>query len=141
MSWWGPPGWTPEGEIHPPFPSPQRGYDARGVPSLGVYVVPHLLLVSIATGMALTFEQQATSAALVVASLYIVWTGMGWAGLFEQRKWVVPVELSRLVTMAAAALWWGNGQALIPVLLTVAVVTLCAASAAWVWTRREALVA
>ena len=141
MSWWGPPGWTPQGEIHPPFPSPQRGYDARGVPSLGVYVVPHLLLVSIATGMALTFEQQATTAALVVASLYIVWTGMGWAGLFEQRKWVVPVELSRLATMAVAALWWGNGQTLIPVLLTVAVVTLSAASAAWVWTRREALVA
>ena len=69
------------------------------------------------------------------------WTGMGWAGLFERRRWAVPLELCRLVAVGVAALVWGAGQPIVPVLLAVTVVIMCIASAGWVWSRRAALVA
>jgi sterol desaturase/sphingolipid hydroxylase (fatty acid hydroxylase superfamily) len=141
MAWWGPPGWTPDGEVHPPFPAPDRGYDARSIPALGPYVVAHLIPVATATAMALTFDKQAPLGVLLLAGIYIIWTGMGWAGLFERRRWAVSLELCRLVAVGAAALVWGAGQSLVAVLLAVTVVIMCVASAAWVWSRRAALVA
>jgi hypothetical protein len=91
--------------------------------------------------MALTFDKQAPLGVLLLAGIYIIWTGMGWAGLFERRRWAVSLELCRLVAVGAAALVWGAGQSLVAVLLAVTVVIMCVASAAWVWSRRAALVA
>ncbi len=140
MTWWGPPGWTAEGEVHPPFPPAGRGYDVRNIRSLGAYAVSHLLPVSIAMGLALTFEKHAPLAALIGASVYVFWSGMGWAGLYERRRWAIPLELSRLVVLAGVALLWSIGQPVVGVLLGITVMVMCVGSGLWVWTNRHALV-
>ncbi len=141
MAWWGPPGWTPSGEVHPPFPSPQRGYDAGSAANIGPYVVAHLLPVAAVLGLALTFEKQAPVISLVLAAAYVLWSGMVWSGLFEQRRWAVPLEIGRLLSVCVGAAAWAVGQPVLGIVLGVAVVLMSLASLSWVWSHRRLLVA
>jgi sterol desaturase/sphingolipid hydroxylase (fatty acid hydroxylase superfamily) len=136
----GPPGWTPEGERHPPFPSPDRGYDRQSIARLWPYIVAHLLPVTVVLSVVLSLEAQLSQGVLILASAYIVWTSLAWAGLVERRNWALPFELGRLVVVTSGALLWGVGQALVPVLIAVSIIAMSLASAAWVWGHRQALV-
>jgi alkylglycerol monooxygenase len=137
--WWMPPGWTPAGIVTPPFPAPDRGYDADGPAGLHVYAVGHLLPIIGLMGLVLTFEQSLPVLGMVGIALGIIWTAMGWAGLFERRSWSISVELSRLVALGggavALAVWRGD----LYWLLAAGVVLFALWSAHWVWRSRVAL--
>jgi len=139
--WWGPPGWTPSGEVHPPFPSPMRGYDATGAPELPAYVVAHLIPVVALMGWILTLDKVLAHPVLLAGAVAVIWTGMGWAGLFEKRGWGVPLELSRLAVIAVSGVLWAVTQPTEVLVFAAVLAGACMASAAWVWSRRAVLVA
>jgi len=137
--WCAPPGWTPDGVEHPDFPSAGRGYDADGPRGLHPYVFSHLAPVSVATGLVIAFDRIAPAVWLAGAAIYIAWTGLGWAGMFERRGWALPMEISRLATLtitgvicaaAMGGLWWGAAAA---------VAVASGASGAWLWRVRAEL--
>jgi hypothetical protein len=96
--------------------------------------------VTVALSVVLSLEAQLSQGVLILASAYIVWTSLAWAGLVERRSWALPLELGRLVVVTSGALLWGVGQALVPVLIAVSIIAMSLASAAWVWGHRQALV-
>ncbi len=101
--WVAEPGWTPSGVQHPPFPAPRRGYNANAVPSLGPYILMHLMPVGIATAYVIAYSNIWPPPWLALGSGYIFWTGMNWAGLLEGEAWARPSEWLRLVVILLGA--------------------------------------
>jgi len=101
--WFAEPGWTPAGVQHPPFPAPNRGYNANAVPLLGAYILTHLIPVGTATAYVIAYSNIWPAPWLGLGSAYIFWTGMNWAGLLEGEAWARPSEWLRLVIVLAAA--------------------------------------
>ena len=101
--WWAEPGWTPSGVVRPDFPAAGRGYDVNMMEGKGGYIVAHLGAVSIATGLVIAYSNVARPFWLGLGALYIVWSGLNWAGLLEGRSWARPSEVARLGAVAAVA--------------------------------------
>ncbi len=104
--WFAEPGWTPAGVQTPPFPAPNRGYDANSVPKLGAYILTHLMPVGIATAFVIAYSNIWAATWLGLGAGYIFWTGMNWAGLLEGESWARPSEWTRLIVVAAGAAAW-----------------------------------
>jgi len=105
------PGWTPAGVQLPEFPSPLRGYDANAMAGQGGYVIAHLAPVSAVTGLVIAHSELWPPGWLGLGAVYILWTGLNWAGLLEDRVWVKWSEPVRLVTVAGAGGWLAMDQA------------------------------
>jgi len=101
--WWAEPGWTPSGVVRSDFPAAGRGYDVNMMEGKGGYIVVHLGAVSIATGLVIAYSKVASPFWLGLGALYIVWSGLNWAGLLEGRSWARPSEVARLGAVAAVA--------------------------------------
>ena len=102
--WFAVPGWTPQGIELPSFPAPGRGYDGDAAPGLRLYMVVHLMPVIVATSLVIAFSSIWHPAWLVVGSIYIAWTGLGWARIVEAKSGAVTLEKIRLVTVGTAAI-------------------------------------
>ncbi|MEC9389269.1 MAG: sterol desaturase family protein [Myxococcota bacterium] len=103
--WWSEPGWTPEGVRPSSFPAPGRGYDANHMSGAlrSAYIAGHLGAVSVVTALVITFSKVASPLWLGFGALYIAWSAVNWAGLFEARRWAVPSEGLRLVAVGTIA--------------------------------------
>jgi len=101
--WWAEPGWTPSGVVRPDFPAAGRGYDVNMMEGKGGYIVAHLGAVSIATGLVIAYSKVASPFWLGLGAIYIVWSGLNWAGLLEGRNWARSSEFARLGAVAAVA--------------------------------------
>jgi len=106
--WFAEPGWTPSGVQLPPFPAPNRGYNANAVPNLGAYIVTHLLPVGTATAYVIAYSKLWPASWLGLGAAYIFWTGMNWAGLLEGEAWARPSEWIRLVVVGFGAAFWAT---------------------------------
>ncbi len=107
-AWFAPPEWTPTGHsefAHTVYPPPGRGFDDDAPKGLHKYVLLHLVPVGLTMTWMLTFDASLPTSVLTLCSVVIVWTAIGWAGLFEGRRWVLPVEWGRHLGLAGLALW------------------------------------
>ena len=101
-----PPEWTPQGSASVTFPAPDRGYDESPPNTLKTYTLLNLVPVGIVTALMLTFEQSLELHWLCIASSYIIWSLIAWAGFFENRSWGYPVEMARLLSLFGVGMYW-----------------------------------
>lgn len=140
-----PPGWYPEelGGVQKPqevTAATFRKYHTRSPHGLNNYVMLHFVILLIGTTaflfeyQDLSFAENAAITALIILSL----VNMG--GIFEGRRWVFAMEMTRLlsVVIAPALLLQGSGM-MVPVVVSAAL--LAASSAAWLSTYRRWLTA
>ncbi len=109
--WLKPPAWRPKGlEQFPPAPEVRpesyRKYEPPAVPGLPFYVAVHFVLVAVLlTWLMFTSKQQ--PAVLVWSSIgLILLSALVWGGLFERKRWAVPVEVVRLLAAAGLCAWF-----------------------------------
>jgi hypothetical protein len=98
--WIAPPEWIAQGE--PPaadYPPPGRGYDHDAGTAIHGYALGQLIILIALMTVILTFEATVPVGWKLLASGFILWTGIAWAGLFEQRSWAAPTEWWRLAAM------------------------------------------
>jgi alkylglycerol monooxygenase len=121
--WFARPGWRPPGLEHlqpepraqapsgPPAREITRDqqikYQPRGVPGVAPYVALQFLPVAVATTWIVWVEQTAPLGSLVGPSAWVLLTTFVWGGLFESRRWALPLELARLAAGAALAQAYG----------------------------------
>ncbi len=115
----------------------QRGYDSNLGRSLHGYVLLHLVPVGTLMAWMLTYDMTLPRPVLALGSLVIVWTAVGWAGMFEGRSWALATELARHVGLAVALGFLATSGAPLPV--TVLGLLFLAGSVAWLLNQRQAL--
>ena len=138
--WFAPPEWIAEGEPPAPaYPPPGRGYDVDTGKGAYSYALGQLLvLVLLMTGL-LTFESYVPFGWKLLCSGFILWTGLTWAGLFEQRAWGAPLEWCRLLAVFVVGLLLTSSQPTLDFVgYGMAAVALTSAFA--LWRCRDALV-
>jgi len=139
-AWVAPPEWTPataEGRPAKGGFMEQRGYDSNLGSSLHGYILLHLAPVAALMTWMLTFDTSLSKWTLALGSLVIVWTAIGWAGMFENRPWALPAELLRHGALAALLIFLALGGGAIQLILCA--LLFLAASALWLLRRRSAL--
>lgn len=107
--WFAPPEWRPQdlGGKHqiPKVNRKQRQlYNKTGSISVRRFVAVEFVLVTAATVMFLLLQNQKTTAQMAPLALWIVATVLGWAGLFEGKKWVRPLNGVRVPLLGVAIL-------------------------------------
>lgn len=111
---WKSPAWTPRGKVAPSEADLVARPKHESPASLGVAVyalVQYVPLVA-ATFLMLLWQPTASPRALAVAAVLVFWTLLGVGGLLDGRRWAVPVEVARLMAVAAAVLAWVPAQGL-----------------------------
>jgi len=145
-AWIAPPEWLPSDA--PGLPGKdafmeQRGYNSNLGRSLHGYVLLHLAPVGALMTWMLTYDTSLSQSVLAAGSLVIVWTALGWAGMFEGRSWALPAELVRHGGLAATLVFLAFAPLEPFPRLSPAITALCllflAASVAWLLKQREAL--
>jgi sterol desaturase/sphingolipid hydroxylase (fatty acid hydroxylase superfamily) len=114
---WKPPGWRPEGV--PPYPGLADGsyltrpkYEARPPRRRRVYVVVQFGLGLAATAALMLGHDAAPRPVLAAGAAFVGLTLATCAGLFESRRWAVPLEAARVglvALVAAGAIAWKAG--------------------------------
>ncbi len=135
-----PPGWFPGAkpeDYAKEFPAPTRGYDADTSASFKRYVIVHFIPIALLMGGVIAYKKYVPVAPAIAAASFVFLTLAVWGGLFESRRWAVPLEGLRLVTMVAIASWvavqWP--AFLVPAAISAA---LAVGSAAWLLKQRLA---
>ena len=139
-AWIAPPEWLPSDPAG--FPKgdafmEQRGYDSDLSRSLHGYVVVHLAPVGTLMAWMLTYDMTLPKSVLALGSLAIVWTAIGWAGMFEGKPWALGSELARHGALLAALLLLAAGGGSLPV--AGGGLLLLALSLVWLLRRRADL--
>ncbi|MEC9072426.1 MAG: sterol desaturase family protein, partial [Myxococcota bacterium] len=134
-NWFMPPGWAPGGVVEPTFPAPDRGYDSDAPTSVQIYVLVHMLPVSIVMTRLMNVTPEDPVWMLVLGAGSVFWAVMAWAAIFQRRSWTLPLELSRLAVLAGLGAWWTLSGTVWPDVGPV-VVVLAVASLVWFWSRR-----
>ena len=100
--WWKRPGFIPEGaEDALPAVLDRTRYDARCSPAVSVYILVQFLLTA-AAATVLLFSSDRWSLLLDGALVALVLlTTLVWSGLFEAKRWATPLEVGRLLAIAA----------------------------------------
>jgi len=103
-AWIAPPEWLPGRGVAQSEKGAfmeRRGYDRALGSALHGYVFLHLVPVGLLMTWMLTYDTSLSVSVLATGSLIIVWTAVGWAGMFEGRPWALPVEIVRHIGLAA----------------------------------------
>jgi len=97
--WFMPPEWTVNGPLNnaAAFNGSDRGYDVDHAKKHRIYILMNFILVSSGAGILITFEQYIPMNVLVIGTGFSMLTFMGWAGLFEGRRWAWSLETVRLL--------------------------------------------
>jgi sterol desaturase/sphingolipid hydroxylase (fatty acid hydroxylase superfamily) len=98
-----PPPWTPPGVPHAPEPE-VRGRAKHDPPlstRVRVYALVQLVPAVVATTFAIWHRDDAPRPLLAAVAVLVVWTLLALGGLLDGRRWAVPVETGRWVSMAA----------------------------------------
>jgi alkylglycerol monooxygenase len=139
-AWIAPPEWLPRDSSELEGKDgymEQRGYNNNLGRPLHGYVLLHLAPVAALMMWMITYDLTLPKSVMAVCTVVIIWTAVGWAGMFEGRSWALPTELARHVSLAAALVSLAASGGPIP---ATAVGLLClAASMAWLLKRRGAL--
>jgi len=103
--WVAPPEWVAAGEPEPAgYPPPGRGYDSDTAPGAYSYALGQLVVLIALMTVVLTFESYIPTAWKLLASFFILWTGITWAGFYDQRRWAQPLEWCRLLALVVVGL-------------------------------------
>ncbi len=140
--WFMPPEWRPA-ELGGPVTVPEASRETQHKYRLGIsralsaYVAVHFVIVTVATTVFLWIAAHAPPQVLALLAGLILATVIAWGGLFESRRWAVPLELARLALVVAALAWlWRDSPAVFPV--AGAAVAGAVVSGAWLlWLRQE----
>ena len=134
-----PPEWTPKaaGEVAKGDFMQGRGFDHNLGPALHPYVMLHLLPVGTLMAWMLTYDQTLSKSVLATGSVAIVWAGIGWAGLFEGKRWALGSEIARHLAIACALI--GLGVAGIAPIFAALGVLLTLCSLSWLMLRKSAI--
>jgi len=98
--WVAPPDWRPAdlgGQVI--IPEVDRGayrkYDSEASSAVDRYVVSQFLFVAAGTSAIMWFSRAMSAPLLAVSSGWVLVAVVGWGGLFEGRRWAVPLEVAR----------------------------------------------
>lgn len=108
--WFARPGWNPETRqvefAAEPDPEQFRKFEGPALsPTLRRYVLVNFALLSIAITALLMVENILPAPQLAAAGTVIVLATLAWSGLFERRRWAVPLEVGRIVASIAVLAW------------------------------------
>lgn len=115
LVWVMPPEWQPA-DLGGPVAIPEVTRDAQvryasRVPRAIVgYVVAQFAVVAVITTGTLVFQKDTPPEQLAAVTAIVLAMLAAWGGLFENKRWAVPLELARLVAIPPIALWiaWGS---------------------------------
>jgi alkylglycerol monooxygenase len=114
--WFASPAWSPEGV--PPYPGMADGsyvrrpkYDPPAPRGRVLYVVVQFAIAVLVTAVLMFTQEAAPRRALAVGAVLVTLTLSTSAGLLEERRWAVPVEVVRLLLVLAAVAWLGIDRA------------------------------
>jgi hypothetical protein len=102
------------------------------------YVLLHLLPVSVIMVLLMNAGSDESVLLISLGAVYVFWTAMGWAAIFERKSRTLKLELTRLVALAGFGAWWAVQGWTLPVLGPV-VVVFALANLAWFWRRQDFL--
>lgn len=108
--WFKPPEWRPA-DLGGPVTIPeasretQQRYDTPVSPALVRYVALGFALLTVATTLLIARSEALGWGAVVVLSAWVLASLVGFSGLFERKRWALPVELGRHVLMVVAVGW------------------------------------
>jgi alkylglycerol monooxygenase len=141
--WVAPPEWRPDdlgGPVTIPEvrPGERRKYDTPATRGLDWYVGVQFGLAAVATTGFLLWQDTLPWYQLAAFGLVLLAALTSWGGLFERRRWALPLELSRHAAAITVSLWLTAGApAAFPV--TVATTVVSVVSALWLgWLVRPA---
>lgn len=105
--WVASPGWTPPGVEPPPThdveSEPRIRYRTETPLAVGIYVLAQFPIAALAL-VALMVESANLGLAWSLAvAVLILSAQVAWGGLFEAKRWAVPLELARLAVIAGIA--------------------------------------
>jgi sterol desaturase/sphingolipid hydroxylase (fatty acid hydroxylase superfamily) len=142
--WFMPPEWRPldlsngVGYVTIPEASreTQKKYEQRVPLGLSAYVAVSFAAVAAITGAFLWFADEAPFALLAAACALILATMIVWGGLFEGKRWAVPMEAARICATALFALWFARESPRF-VAVAILVIAVSLVMAAWVLRYRR----
>ncbi len=142
--WVARPGWRPEGlDAYPQAKAIARSDQQKYAPSvsngLALYVTSHFIPVITGLVVLLWFEHPNMPWTLTLVAGSILLANLSWGGLFERKRWAVPVELIRIFACGAGGcLLLASLDGALPMIGVAVIVTAGVASVAFLWTWRSA---
>jgi hypothetical protein len=118
--WFMPPEWQPA-DLGGPVTVPEASRDAQQKYQLPVsrglaaYVVVNFVIVTAATTVFLWIAASARTSVLALLCGLILASVIAWGGLFESKRWALPLELSRLAGVVAGVAWLYRGTSALPI--------------------------
>ena len=134
------PGWRPEGlDAYPQAKAITRTDQPKYAPSvskgLALYVTSHFIPVIIGLVMLLWFEQPNMTWTLTLLAGAILLANLSWGGLFERKRWAVPVELIRIFACGGGGcLLLASLDGVLPMIGAALIVIAGMASFVFLWT-------
>ena len=105
--------------------------------SLGTYALVQFAPLIAATFFMLLWQYTAPKGLLLLAAGLVFWTLVALGALLDGKRWGVPLELARLVALAALGVTWRPAGT--PVAPSTALAVACVAGfAAWLWMAARA---
>ena len=135
---WNPPGLPPQGS--PPEVRPETfvKYDPPVDPPVARYVFAEMVTVVVGATALMFYESALPVPVLGAGAVLVLLAPLSWGGLFERRRWAVPLAFLRLGLVAAAAVAAASrGTAPLP--LAASALVAAAALAAWLGRLRGGL--
>jgi sterol desaturase/sphingolipid hydroxylase (fatty acid hydroxylase superfamily) len=134
-AWLAPPEWRPKalgGKVTIPETSraAQVKFAVRTPRALKVYVAVQFLVIGGATAGLNAIQGTIGQAELAVITALVITNLVAWGGLFERKRWAVPLELARLVAVPGVVAWTSRGTAMF-VPLTAAASAMSLAFGVW----------
>jgi sterol desaturase/sphingolipid hydroxylase (fatty acid hydroxylase superfamily) len=138
--WFMPPGWQPAGSADDrddDSETPRVRFNTETTLRLRIYVLAQFVLVTIATTLLMVRHPTLGPGVNSVGAALVLATTVVWGALFEGRRWAVPLEFTRLATVAAAAAvaWQQEAISEAAVLGVVAASLVAAAWVGWLGWR------
>lgn len=129
-----PPEWRPSdlgGPVRIPEvdPSSRTLYARPAHPGLHAYVLAQFVAVAVAVVRILTAHALTLGTAALVP--WVLASLLAWGGLFERKRWALPLEVARLLALPAVVL--AAAPALASWLPLTVVAALCLGACAWLW--------
>jgi alkylglycerol monooxygenase len=115
-AWVAPPEWRPDDlggvAVVPPVDREhRRKYDVPRSRALGWYVTAQFVAVALTVVALLKLSAQLEPLARVGLSAVALANLAVWGGLFERRRWAVPLEIARVVVFGVVLGWIGSASA------------------------------
>ncbi|MCC6745137.1 MAG: sterol desaturase family protein [Acidobacteria bacterium] len=105
--WFASPGWTPPGvaapAVHNVESEPRIRYRTETPLPVGLYVLTQFPIATLALVVLMVHSGTIGPAWSLIVAVLIVMAGVVWGGLFEAKRWAVPLEIARLAVVAAIA--------------------------------------